>query len=553
MDTMAEYLLPGEGCMAPWLSTAAGQWGAGIALAVLAALVLFAWKRFHRRQEGRLLHARRNAWHLQAVVSHEIRTPLQSIVHLLDLSLRNVADAQREPLSAARDSARLLLELLEAMLTQSKLDAGRLELHPRSTRLGDLAQQVARMHAAGAEAKGLRFIARIDAPAEAVLCDDLRLRQILTNLLSNAVKYTPRGFVSLQVTGRRIRQRAHVEFLIGDSGIGMAPELLARLDEPFCQAGESARREHGGYGLGLHLAHALTGMLGGAMRIDSEPEIGTRIRLAFDFPLAAPEPDTQHGGAEAAVDETLRALLIEDHPASRLLLARQLQEQGLRVSACENGADGLRRWTTEHPDIVFCDMQLPGLDGLSLSKRIRRLERKLLRAPTVLVCISAGSARLPEVHPFDLVLDKPLGPDGLRHALACCLSDQAAGPVDFDVVRTLSSRNAGFEQHFLRTALASLEKDSRQLLLARRRGDLKQLSACAHRLLGVTRLMCNEGISRHCRQLETAARNLDRAEVSALLPQVRQDIMRVLHSLRRRLHWAASGRPALKPADRRQA
>jgi len=515
-------------------------WGLGILLATTLALggAVLALLRQKRKQHQALRRARKDNWNLQAVVSHEIRTPLAAVVHLLELSLRHgTAEESRELILTAHHSSQQLLELLEEMLAHCKLESGQLALNPRPTDLVALVTEVAQMHGPGAADKGLKLQLKTEDAPIYVMCDATRLRQVLNNLLSNAVKYTPRGFVSLQLTCRRQGQNVEVELLIGDSGIGMAPELLANLDTPFCTQGETARQQFGGHGLGLPLALLLTRLMQGTMHIESQPARGTRIQLAFDFPLAAPLPGHESRTSAHPVRKPPRALLVEDNPASRLLLACQLKKLGVTVTECENGLDALRSWAIEHPDIMFCDIQIPGKDGLCLAKRIRRLERRLLRQPTVLVCIGVSS-QIPHEHPFDLLLGKPVREEELQRALAYCQSDPATAeaPVDLEVVRKLSRRSARFERQFIRTLLSSLEKDSRQLLLARRDDDLQQLSACAHRLLGVTRMMCSEAVNRHCKQLETAALNHNLADVTALLPQVRQDIARVLLCLRRYQH-----------------
>jgi signal transduction histidine kinase/CheY-like chemotaxis protein len=542
MNITAERLSqsPGYGSLAIWIGMRDPWWiGTGILIATLlatAALVIVLYRQ-KRGLAKALKQARQNSWNLQAVVSHEIRTPLSAIARLLDLSLQSgpASDPQRSSIQAARDATRVLLELLEGMLTQSKLDMGKLILVPRPTDLATLAQEAMQLYAPSATDKGLRLLTRIDSPPTTVLCDDIRLRQILNNLLSNAIKYTPRGFVSLQLAWQQSDRGIHVEFLIGDSGIGMPPDLLSNLDTPFSNEGEAARRQYGGTGLGLCLTRRLTRLMNGDMSIDSEPELGTRIRLVFRFAPSERPTVAQHEPPHP-YPAGLTALVVEDNPASQMLLARQLDNLGITVISCDDGLSALRCWADKRPDIIFCDVQLPALDGLQLCKRIRRLERRLMRAPAVLVCVSANTPPADD-HPYDLVQNKPVSLENLRRALACCPGDPGGHepPVDFNAVSQLAYSNEGFERHFIRTALNSLEKDSRQLQLARRRGDLPQLSACAHRLLGVTRLICNDMVNRHCKQLETAARNLNRSEVVALLPHVRQDIACVLYSLRCRL------------------
>jgi signal transduction histidine kinase/CheY-like chemotaxis protein/HPt (histidine-containing phosphotransfer) domain-containing protein len=256
-----------------------------------------------------------------ATMSHEIRTPLNGVLPLLELVLSTpLAPDQRDYLATAYASSRELLRIVDAILDYSKLDAERLELETVGLNLRDLVGGVAQLMQRNAEAKNLRLTATIDPNVRlAVRGDPVRLRQVLTNLVSNAIKFTERGGVHIQV-GKRGETRDHHEivFTVRDSGVGIAPDVAAKLFRPFSQADASTTRVFGGTGLGLAISKRLVDLMHGHLGVKSEPGKGSLFW--FSVPLLKALGDVE---ARRGLDG-IRALALADDEA----LLRRLQGAG---------------------------------------------------------------------------------------------------------------------------------------------------------------------------------------------------------------------------------
>ncbi len=221
-----------------------------------------------------------------ATMSHEIRTPLNGIIPLLDILLSTrLSDDQRDYLATAYQSAKQLLSIVDDILDYSKIEANKLDLESVGLNLKEIVDSVTRLLAKNAEAKGLRFSATIDPNVRlAMRGDPVRLRQVLTNLVSNAIKFTERGTVTIELK-KRGDSRTHSELLfsVRDSGVGITPEVQAKLFKPFTQADASTTRMHGGTGLGLVICRRIVELMGGQIGLKSE--IGRGSTFWFSVPL----------------------------------------------------------------------------------------------------------------------------------------------------------------------------------------------------------------------------------------------------------------------------
>jgi signal transduction histidine kinase/CheY-like chemotaxis protein/HPt (histidine-containing phosphotransfer) domain-containing protein len=281
-----------------------------------------------RHTQGELLLAKQAAeaammakGEFLATMSHEIRTPLNGVLPLLELVLSTpLAPDQRDYLSTAYASARELLRIVDAILDYSKLDAERLELETTGLNLRELVSAVAQLMQRNAEAKGLRLNVTIDPNVRlAVRGDPVRLRQVLTNLVSNAIKFTERGGVQIQVSKRaETRDHHEIVFAVRDSGIGIAPEIAAKLFRPFSQADASTTRVFGGTGLGLAICKRLVDLMQGHLGVKSEPGKGSLFW--FSVPLLKAVGDLQ---VRRSLDGIRALALVDDET-----LLRRLQNAG---------------------------------------------------------------------------------------------------------------------------------------------------------------------------------------------------------------------------------
>ena len=281
-----------------------------------------------RHTQGELLLAKQAAeaammakGEFLATMSHEIRTPLNGVLPLLELVLSTpLAPDQRDYLSTAYASARELLRIVDAILDYSKLDAERLELETTGLNLRDLVSGVAQLMQRNAEAKGLRLTVTIDPNVRlAVRGDPVRLRQVLTNLVSNAIKFTERGAVQIQISKRsETREHHEIAFAVRDTGIGIAPDVAAKLFRPFSQADASTTRVFGGTGLGLAICKRLVDLMQGHLGVKSEPGKGSLFW--FSVPLLKAVGDMQ---VRRSLDGIRALALVEDEA-----LLRRLQNTG---------------------------------------------------------------------------------------------------------------------------------------------------------------------------------------------------------------------------------
>lgn len=493
----------------------------------------------HLKQRTELRQMKHNCWNLQAVIIHEIRTPLSAINKLLELA--NAPDTQlsqqRALLQTAQTSSVNLLGLLDDLLTQSKLDSGKLSLNPKPTHLPSLIQELANIHLAIARSKGLQFVLHTDYAVHSLLIDHLKFRQIIGNLLSNAIKFTPEGSVHLSVSSRNSSGgKARIEIEIVDSGIGMPNAAEDVLFTPYSPAGAPARMHFGGSGLGLYLSQRLTHLMGGEIRIGKPEGKGARLQLCFEFEQPAQELQPQSNSPFNGV----RVLLAEDEPANQMLLQLQLEQLGLKVRSCNNGRQALREWVRNSYQILFCDLHMPKLNGQQLIRRIRRLEQRLNRPPIAIVTVSTSQPEYSHCTGVDYCLNKPVSATELHQALTHCLPGRPPGkqthpPLQLEILHKLSRGDRDFERNFICSVLRSNHADLSALLATFVRRDLPGMAESLHRLLGVVRLLGNETITQHCLMLEKAIRSQQTRRIRRLLPVIKMDIRTINQELYRQL------------------
>jgi CheY-like chemotaxis protein/HPt (histidine-containing phosphotransfer) domain-containing protein len=320
-----------------------------------------------------------------ANMSHEIRTPLTAIIGFAEASLdSSMPEIERD--GATRtiiNSGRHLLHVINEILDLSKIESNRLEVECIETTLVPILADVDSVIGMQAREKGLSFEIEYEYPLpERIITDPTRLKQILLNLCTNAVKFTEKGNIRVRVKCMPADQE--LCFSVVDTGIGMAPELQAKMFTPFSQADASTTRRFGGTGLGLFISKRLAEMLGGSIKLQSLQDVGTRIDVTVatgsidtasltSSTVAASQSARELQSALLPVDRLGgRVLLAEDNLDNQRLIAMYIKKAGAEVEYANNGQEAVEKALAGDYHLVFMDMQMPVMDGIEATQWLRK-------------------------------------------------------------------------------------------------------------------------------------------------------------------------------------
>ncbi len=335
-----------------------------------------------------------------ANMSHELRTPLNAIIGYSEMLQEEAEDLGHRDmlpdLQKIQQAGKHLLSLINDVLDLSKIEAGKMELHPETFDIRTLVEDVRTTVAPMVERNGNRL--EVDCPADlgVMRSDPVKLRQVLLNLLSNASKFTERGVIALAGERADLDGQPAIVFRVRDTGVGMTPEQMERIFEAFAQADATVSRKYGGTGLGLTITRRFCQMLGGDVKAESEPGKGSTftvwMRAAVDRAAGKDAPAAGRPRAEmpsqprADQGELPIVLAIDDDAVALDLIRRALEKEKVRVVTATGGADGLRLAAELHPAAITLDLLMAGMDGWTVLNTLKA-DPALADIPVVILTI----------------------------------------------------------------------------------------------------------------------------------------------------------------------
>lgn len=382
-------------------------------------------ERSNQLQENseRLEEATKRRSEIMSHMTHEVRTPIGGIIGLAEILLRSGLDAEQYKIvSLMRESGLSLLKLVSDLLDMSKLEAGKLTLSKDSFSPAGLVEQAVQLLLPTAQEKGLAVLTNLapDLPVRAV-GDSLRIRQVLLNLVGNAIKFTARGEVSIYVAvASETDTTTTLSISVVDTGVGLSPEQLESVFEPFVQGTLTPATKYGGTGLGLSISKSLVHMMGGEIHAEGSPGRGSK----FWFTVLLEKTSTSDGDNKASsltreieVPSVAKLVLVaDDSRECQLVTVLQLKRLGVVAHAVSNGAEAVEAALRNSYSLILMDCHMPVMDGLQATRKIRLSENN--KGHTPIVAVTAG------------------GPDSSRErCLASGMDDYMNKPVSIDELR----------------------------------------------------------------------------------------------------------------------
>ncbi len=512
---------------APWWRSGPAYFAYALGLVLLSTAVLLARLRLaraHRRQLEELVEQRTRELaaansaksEFLAHINHEIRNPLNGVIGLSAmLAQQHPDESSRQLARSLKACAGYLGSVVDNVLDLARIEAGRIEITPQRFEPRLLIEDIAEMFRLQIEDDGGRISCSADPSLpDSVVGDVHRIRQVLVNYTANAARYARGGDVRLSA-----RLRSHegnkvvVVFTVADTGPGIAPSEQSRIFEKFARGPASTTAETPrGYGVGLALVRELAELLGGEADVDSQPGMGAKFRLAIPLEVAASTTPPAIVARTASHHTALRALVVDDQAFNRLILRDHLERLGCKVEESADGTSGHLLLQARAHHLAFIDLDLPGMDGLTL---IRRIRTEGGPRPTFLVATTAAAAKGIEEKVLaagaDAFLPKPISLPHLAALIEACndrLSGQPPRTAAAELAPPASPSPGGLFAGLAltddqqRSLHAELDVETQALVTCWRQNDQAAARRHAHRLISLAILARDEKLAETARDAE---------------------------------------------------